>query len=437
RVRLHYLTGTLRRLVAVALVPAAVLMVMVAFASLEGRRDQSDARAPRYASEQDATLAYRQDATAIGQTDVSIMYLEPLEDGVATPAGLDEWPGPGEVAISPGLEPYVPEIVEQFGEVTARIAPDALLSEEELIVYIRPLDHKRFIEAARSEEGVYFASGFGDQDGLTFGDAAYEYQTYLLFVLIAFMIFPVSVGYYWQVRSSSRTNINNQIWILAAIGTAPRVVAETMHRAVSPPLLLPYLAALLTIALLSVVPVTLPFNGFVLKPAHIRPFAWALFQGVSAVTVVVLGTFIFPARSIRVIRRKGKRRRSRSFWLVLLVIVGIATFYVGVEKIRDPLAGDTGLLLMALGVLVTVIAIPATVALTVKGLCAALARFKWFSPLSTVVLTAAGRYSMQVSRLGALFGTFVIAGSLIATIYISSSTLAHASFDYADVEGKA
>src|SRR5699024_7809401 len=116
--------------------------------------------------------------------------------------------------------------------------------------------------------------------------------------------------------------------------------------------------------------------------------------------VVVLGTFIFPARSIRVIRRKGKRRRSRSFWLFLLVIVGIATFYVGVEKIRDPLAGDTGLLLMALGVLVTVIAIPATVALTVKGLCAALARFKWFSPLSTVVLTAAGRYSMQVSRWG-------------------------------------
>src|SRR5699024_39811 len=101
-------------------------MVMVAFASLEGRRDQSDARAPRYASEQDATLAYRQDATAIGQTDVSIMYLEPLEDGVATPAGLDEWPGPGEVAISPGLESYVPEIVEQFGEVTTRIAPDAL-----------------------------------------------------------------------------------------------------------------------------------------------------------------------------------------------------------------------------------------------------------------------------------------------------------------------
>src|SRR5699024_12126132 len=114
--------------------------------------------------------------TAIGQTDVSIMYLEPLEDGVATPAGLDEWPGPGEVAISPGLEPYVPEIVEQFGEVTARIAPDALLSEEELIVYIRPLDHKRYIDAARSGEGGYFASGFGDHDGLTVGVAAYVYD---------------------------------------------------------------------------------------------------------------------------------------------------------------------------------------------------------------------------------------------------------------------
>lgn len=237
-------------------------------AELGSRHSIATSRSPVFVStEESASLAYRVDNTYIDSRLVGILEIEPLRDDAEVPVGLTQWLKPGHIAISQSAVPLSNTLERQFGEIQ-EIIDDAVILDDEIVVYYRPSNGKAFIDLAREAEGVYFASTFAKDadEGALFGDITYEQWSELLLpAVIVIFSFPLILNFR-TTRASVEEVLSRERFVLESIGAPRRQLIQHSVSHLYKPYLVGIGLATVVIVVVTSGYVPVPFTGFHLHP---------------------------------------------------------------------------------------------------------------------------------------------------------------------------
>ncbi|WP_126416326.1 hypothetical protein [Trueperella bialowiezensis] len=113
-------------------------------ASYQGQDARGSQRAPVIATDSEPTshIAFVLDRLSGASLQFTVAYVIPKDITAAPPPGLEEWPQPGEVYLSPALlKAGKGEGIEtRYGELAGEISPGGLTTENELFAYVNPAD---------------------------------------------------------------------------------------------------------------------------------------------------------------------------------------------------------------------------------------------------------------------------------------------------------
>lgn len=386
-------------------------------AELDSRYSIANSRSPVYVSdEENASFAYRVDNTFIDSRLVGVLELEPLSVDTELPVGLAEWLKPGHIAVSKAAKQYSDILESQFGPIQA-VIDDAVILDDEVVVYYRPSNGKAFIDLARDEEGVYFSSGFAKNagEGALFGDVNYEqWSQHLLLVVLLVVAFPLILNLR-ATRAAVGELLSGERFVLESIG-APRrqLIRHSVSYLYRPYLLGVSLAALL-IVVLAMGYVRLPFTGYRLHSDVYRDILLPLIAYLALVTCIAFAYLAWP-NSRRVRSQSGNRWSFSAGTGLLLFGLGIfLATAMGVfwRKIPDALV----LPLILLTIFLMILGLHSTLAV----LCAVVTNFvtkrRGVDLRTGVFFRWIINHPYEASRTGALAGSFVTIGVIFVAVF--------------------
>lgn len=353
--------------IAATFVVTLVLSIAVfIYGSYEGRIGRDATRHPVAASSVEDEIAYwRVVNDHIGFRYVDIVKLAVLDPSASPPPGLDRWPAPGEVFVSPALAALDPEgvVASQYGHVAGSIDQSGLANPKERFAYVG-IDPDRV--EAESDTRYRRISGFGGQRGLySLGDVTQD-SPMNRFVLpyIALLAVPGSFLLVVALRLGGERRDRN-MRVLAVLGSSPHQRRVEVVRAVWRPAATG--AALAGLAAIAGTAVNweVPGIGYVVVGRDVRPLSWALV----AAAVLASGITLMAAMALLRLRRGPREGATRpvsgaakaTSWPVLLLpaMVALANYaYVFVAP-SNPYMGLLAYMAATIG---AVICMPAFVA---------------------------------------------------------------------------
>lgn len=361
---------------------AAVLTCALIYSGYAHRGNVDAARFPQ------VTAGSTADTTTVGiefdalddHLSYSVILLQPGGPTAPLPPGLDSWPAPGEVALSPELRRVglAQGIEERYGRAVHTIGSEGIGAPTERLAYVRPVND-RIDSGARIE-----ASAFGlpapvspwrvGSSGAYFGESM-NIASLRLFLpaAVIFMIVP-ALGCLVVVRRRIADRLGPRELLLEALGAPTSVRLRLRLGTVWAPIV----SGVVLGAVLCAIPVMaswrLPFTHFLLFPELItdRP---ALMLGalglVVAFPVGVLTTS--PARRSGTNRPAQIVERAKGRWLLAgpLAIAGA----LWLPDLVDPGGGWVWAITYWLGVLATFAMVPMSIAILVTQGMGRLRRF--------------------------------------------------------------
>ncbi|NYH54798.1 hypothetical protein HNR06_004387 [Nocardiopsis arvandica] len=174
--------------IATAALTAVLLGLAVIAATFDGRDLRDAMRQPVLTtSPEQAAAWWRERPDSAGRWQHSVVYLVPVTPAAPPPPGLDSWPGPGQVYLSPALADPGLGVRDRYGEYAGTIGPRGLLSPTERLAYVGMPE-----DAAVPEDWMHPITGFGPPGYYLFGEkmtltpAAQDLMTavYLVFVVL-------------------------------------------------------------------------------------------------------------------------------------------------------------------------------------------------------------------------------------------------------------
>ncbi|KFG72304.1 hypothetical protein FM21_29585 [Streptomyces mutabilis] len=309
---------------AAAALGVASVAVFTAVATFEGREQRDTARGPMVADSRDkAALLWRETNDAFGSSPHALIYLEPLTKDAPLPPGLDRWPEPGEVFMSPRLAEAAKEhgSLDRYGTYAGTISPEGLRSRSERIAYLRSatapedLDDKVWLPVRGF--GVYFPALNPDTYRRTLSGTAGTLAVLLVVPALAFVVVAARVGSTTRDRRSQLVNALGASWShRAVINVGEALVPCTVGTGL----------ALIPAGFLLAANVRIPFTGYVLSAADMRQ-TWPLLAGllvvswlVSVITVVGLHRVQRSAESTR----PGASSARLPKWRLMVCGAGVA-----------------------------------------------------------------------------------------------------------------
>lgn len=386
-------------------------------AELDSRYSIANSRSPVYVpTEESASFAYRVDDTFIDSRLVGVLEIEPLSDDAVTPAGLTEWLKPGQIAVSESAVPYSDVLERQFGPVQA-VIDNAVILDGEIVVYYRPSNGQAFVDLARNEDGVYFASGFaGDaRDGALFGDVNYEqWSQYLLPVVALVFAFPLILNLR-ATRASVGELLSGEWFVLESIG-APR--RQLIRHSVAY-LYKPYLAgmglATIIIAIVTSGYVRLPFTGYRLHSNIYVDNLASLVAYLLLVAGIAFAYLTWP-RTNRNRPRAGKRWSfSTGTGLALFGLGIVLATVLGIFWLKIP--NDLVLPLVMVTVVLVLLGLHAALAVLCTLMTNCVVKRRAIDLRTRVFLRWVINHPYKASRTGAFAGSFVTIGVILVALF--------------------
>lgn len=422
--KLYFRKNTLSLFVSSFFAILAVLMVLATFIEIEGRQDLGAQRSPAYSSPGDAVMVYRQDGVTIDHKNISVMYYEPFSGDKTIPPGLVKNLKPGTVAISSILRSSEQEISAKYGQVSAYISPDALLWDEEPLIYVRPINGNAFRQAGLEERGIFPASGFGaERDSfISMGSALFEYNIVALWFLEILLVLSVVLISLFQTRKRFQNAIAPQLLILERLGAPPTRIVKCRLRAVGQPVGWALGICIVLSTWILIAPIRLPFNGFVTRPELYRENLGMIVITLVAAVTVLIATLVLPSKTRVVSVSTRKRIGTKLEWLsIILLLLGLAIVAFTTRLLHLPDVSDVFVFVLYSGILLVLLGIPGVLALVLQFVVSIIRpRFK--NCLDGIMLNWADRHSFRVMLQGAAFSIFLVAGAIVALLYVAVST---------------
>lgn len=403
--------------VAVAVCTLIVCLGFVAAVIVSGtaalRTERSDALMPVVTEDRADALEFF--GYAYGSLDdkpVTVVVLEPLEQGAPLPPGLSEWPEPGHAVVSPQLaSELVGDRAELYGTVDRVLPASALETPTERRVYLRPA------KGTLQPHAMMPITGFGTGGtevrgvGYLYGASTSESVPLVLLTTVVPALLGVAVAGavgVGQLRSTQR--------LLLALGTGRGREARLDVIENGRALLAGGLLAVLALGGAMTRDLVLPVVDARYTAADTRSLA------VPALLAVILGvllsvTVLLAARAL-VRRVPGPRARLRPWrgrlpqvggaaaWFLMLVVAFIAPRLLGSSSFKVHVVTALALLL----------------GLTAAAPAAALCRWlgdglhRLSTPLKSPGLLVAGRLLRQRRGRSGLLATSLCAAIIIAGV---------------------
>ncbi|MGW5876704.1 hypothetical protein ACWFMI_09185 [Nocardiopsis terrae] len=265
---------------ATAALTAVLLGLAVIAATFDGRDLRDAMRQPVItASPEQATAWWGENPDSVGRWQHSVVYLDPVDPAAAPPPGLDSWPEPGQVYLSPALADAGPGVRNRYGEHAGTIGPQGLLSPTERLAYVGLAE-----DAAVPDGWMHPITGFGPQGYYLFGEKMTltpAAQDLMIGVYLAFVVLPAA-GLFVVAARFAAAGRDRRAALLTALG------ARTRHQfLVGLSSCLPAILTGTALGTLAVVPalaadVTVPGIDYTVRTADVRRMWWVLLVAVAA-----------------------------------------------------------------------------------------------------------------------------------------------------------
>lgn len=398
---------------------AAVLTCVLIYSGYAHRGIVDATRFPQFteeATKESTTVGIAFDELDDDQSH-SVILLQPGGPTAPLPPGLDSWPAPGEVALSPELRRLglAQGIEVRYGRAVHTIGPEGLGAPDERLAYVRPGDDQ-IDTGARLE-----AKAFGlpesvspwrvGSTGVYFGESL-NVASLKLFLpaAIIFVIVP-AVGSLVVVRRRIADRLGRRELLIEALGAPPSLRLRLRAKK----LLAPILCGVVLGAALTVIPVLagwrLPVTHFLLFPDLItdRPV-------LMLAALIVAVAFSISILASRPARRSGTNRPAHTVeglkarWLYAgpLAVAGA----LWLPGLVDPHGGWAWAITYWLGVLAIFALVPMSIAILVTKGMESLRRIARVQEWPTILVPSAWLASAPMTTLRCAV-TLVLASGLL------------------------
>lgn len=331
------------------------------------RQERSDAITPVIAqSDADTQVLYRFGGFAsIDNRPVTVVVIAPVSEDSPLPPGVEAWPEPGEVVVSPALaEDLVGDRADLFGPVAGTIGPEGLEVPRERRVYMRPT------AGALDEASMTGVSGFGGDNptGSFYGEGYLNAspQSMVQALLVGTLFLPgvvalvVGSGIHGEERiRQSRT--------LMALGLQRRHLAAIDAVEGLPAVLVGTALGALLVGAACLADISIPALDAAFPAADTRHAGIWLPFSVLVTLVVAMGTVVASRLSQRQLgtRRTHPRKVERLHVRALFCVVAIVTTIWATANMTETYPRTFAYLA---GVVVVALTIPGLVSIVVSVL---------------------------------------------------------------------
>ncbi|MFF3157573.1 ABC transporter permease [Streptomyces sp. NPDC057910] len=306
---------------ATALLALGIAAMVVVHASYQGQAQRGTARHPVTQEDRPdlpttALWSKATDSVAHGGS-FSVVFITPLTADAPLPPGLDAWPAPGEVALSPGLRTRgaADGIDTRYGHAVGRIGVEGLQSPDELLAYVRP-------RAGLPVDEALNIVGYGmapHAEVVRLGqldDARPEWAFQTMPGLL--VLLPVAVLLVVAARTGSR-NRDRRTALVDALGGTSRARALIVLGEAGMPVLAGAVIATGVVGAFWVCDVRLPVTGFVVSAQDVRAHGRELALAVVTAAMAVVAASVVAARFTPTAgsNRPTGARRSPMRWAAL------------------------------------------------------------------------------------------------------------------------
>lgn len=347
--------------------------VVAAHATYAGKEDRRTVRTPVPAasgSAGDSTRWLVNSDSLAGERRFSLVFLSPHAGDAPLPPGVDRWPAPGEVLLSPALRAAgaSENIDERYGRLVGSIGASGLDEPTEWLAYVRPRDG---VPVEESD----IVSGFGPSagplaPGLEPGFGRLDDKPEVMFqaAVLGMLVLPALALMFVAARTGAHAR-DRRTTLITALGGRRGDRALVSVGEAARPALWGALLGVPAVAAALLYDVQIPYTDYVVSAGYLRRYGWwmgftplvALFVALAAAVVVdlarrqsVSGTRPRAARTARL-----SRTAALCPFMVLLAMQG--PHLVSSESVARTL-------IIWAGVAGTVVTLPAAVAvLTAAG----------------------------------------------------------------------
>jgi len=296
---------------AVTVVALACVAVVAVVAHYVGGEAVASDRGPRWPDifpDETVSALWLADTGVLdsGQ-QAGLVALAALTEAPEPPPGVDVWPGPGEMVVSPAWLRYAAEL--PFGVLNAQIigiiGVEGLVDDGEILAYVGGTIEQ--VAAGGGEE----ITGFGSERSPAFGTMLYRQPVWWLGLLAGLLL--VAPAWFFLVtalRMGAGARARRE-QIMANLGASQRFTARVRFGEVARPVITGGGIALAVAAVLLTVDVPLLGTGVELRAAHLRALWWAVLAAV-ALGVVIAWVTALSGLGLRAERAREKEPRTPS-----------------------------------------------------------------------------------------------------------------------------
>ncbi|MFF8836260.1 ABC transporter permease [Streptomyces sp. NPDC015130] len=362
-----------------ALVLALGLGSLVAVhAVYAGKEERRAGRAAWMAAEEggaraaDVTAWLVHSDTLDGERSFPLVYMAPHRGDAPLPPGLDRWPEPGEVFLSPELRRAGADegIDHRYGRLAGTIGEEGLDEPSEWLAYVRPRD------GLAGERDAELVTGFGpagaaragfDRD-VGFGQGNDKDEWMFQAVVCGLLVLPAAVLLVVAARTGAHTR-DRRTALVTALGGRRRDRALIAVGEAGPAAVLGAVAGAAVIGAALVGDVRIPYTDYLLSSSYLRHFGWTAaglvpLAALLLVSAAVVVADLAPRRGASGTRPRGTSRGSWLPRLAVLCPVWILLAAYGPGFAPDPVSRMAA---SWTGIAGTVLTLPAALATVTAG----------------------------------------------------------------------
>ncbi|MGW8992206.1 ABC transporter permease [Streptomyces zhihengii] len=299
-----------------------------------------------------------------GERRFSLVFLSPHAGDAPLPPGVDRWPGPGEVVLSPALRAAGASegIDRRYGRPAGTIGASGLDEPTEWLAYVRPRDG-----VAPAESDI--VSGFGPSagtitTGLEPGFGRQDDKPEFMFqaAVLGMLVLPALALLFVAARTGAHARDRRTALVTALGGRRSDRALVSLGEAARPALLGALLGAPAVAASL-LRDLRIPYTDYVLSAAYMRGYGWWAGLTPLAALVVVLTAVVLVDLARRQTAAGTRPHGARGARLALPA--ALCPLMVLLAALGPDLAGRDSAVRMLIswaGVAGTVITLPAAVA---------------------------------------------------------------------------
>ncbi|WP_329621917.1 ABC transporter permease [Streptomyces sp. NBC_01255] len=349
-----------------------------------GKEERRVAREPVIGSDgagervADATAWLERYDSLAGERQFTVVHLAPHRGDAPLPPGLDRWPEPGQVFLSPELRRAGAgeDIDHRYGRLAGTIGEEGLDEPSEWLAYVRPRDG---LSAGGQVEVVtgFGPSAGGGWAGGDFGMGGSNDKSEWMFqaVVIGLLVLPASVLLVVAARTGAHAR-DRRTALVAALGGRRTDRALIAVGEAGPAAVLGAVIGAAAVGGALLRDLRIPHADYILSSSHLRAYGWsaAVLAPLAALLIVLTAVVLADLAPRRGTSGTRPRSTSRSAWLPRLAVLCPLWILLAVYGPGFAPAPPLRMLVSWVGIAGTVLTLPAALATVVAKAGVLLAR---------------------------------------------------------------